>query len=115
MSCTLLPENTRFWCTSAAVAASGAKNSALPALVRDLRCHGWTNVLATGAPPVSRTGLIAALQAFAEAAEPDGKTPERFEIVYLSGWAPSPDQPKPARRGSATASLAGVLGKPKQD
>jgi SAM-dependent methyltransferase len=85
--------------------------SALPALVRDLRCHGWTNVLATGAPPVSRTGLIAALQAFAEAAEPDGKTPERFEIVYLSGWAPSPDQPQPARRGSATTSLAGVLDK----
>lgn len=85
--------------------------SALPALVRDLRCHGWTNVLASGAPPVGRTGLIAALQNFAEAADADGKTAERFEIVYLSGWAPSPDQPKPARRGSATASLAGVLGK----
>lgn len=83
--------------------------SALPGLVRDLRCHGWTNVLASGAPPLGRAGLIAALQNFADAAEPDGKTPERFEIVYLSGWAPSPDQPKPARRGSATASLAGVL------
>ena len=87
--------------------------SALPALVRDLRCHGWTNVLTSAAPPVGRAGLIAALQNFAEVAEADGKTAERFEIVYLSGWAPSPDQPKPAKRGSATASLAGVLGKDK--
>jgi SAM-dependent methyltransferase len=87
--------------------------SSLPALVRDLRCHGWTNVLTSSAPPVGRLGLIAALQNFAEAAEADGKTAERFEIIYLSGWAPSPDQPKPAKRGSATASLAGVLGKGK--
>lgn len=86
----------------------------LAALVRDLRCHGWTNVLTSAAPSVGKAGLAAAMQDFAIAAEPDGKTAERFEIVYLSGWAPSPDQPKPARRGSATASLAGVLGKPTQ-
>lgn len=85
--------------------------STLPALVRDLRCHGWTNVLASAPPPIARTGLVAALESFATAADADGKTAERFEIVYMSGWAPSPDQPKPARRGSATASLAGVLGK----
>ncbi len=88
--------------------------SALPALVRDLRCHGWTNTLASSPPPLTKNALIAALQSFHEAADDDGKTAERFEIVYLSGWAPSPDQPKPARRGSATASLAGVLGKAKK-
>jgi hypothetical protein len=49
---------------------------------------------------------------FAAHADPDGKTGERFEIVYMIGWAPAPDQPKPARRGSATASLADAL-KPK--
>lgn len=85
--------------------------SALPALVRDLRCHGWTNVLASAPPPVTRTGLIAAMDSFAHAADADGKTAEKFEIIYMSGWAPSPDQPKPARRGSATASLGAVLGK----
>lgn len=83
----------------------------LPALVRDLRCHGWTNVLASAPPQVSRSGLIAAMQQFSEAAEADGKTAERFEVTYMSGWAPSPDQPRPARRGSGTASLAKVLGK----
>jgi SAM-dependent methyltransferase len=88
-----------------------ARYSALPALVRDLRCHGWSNVLASAPPPVRKAGLIAAMRCFAEAADADGKTAERFEIVYMSGWAPSPDQPKPARRGSATASLAGALGK----
>ena len=45
-------------------------------------------------------------------ADPDGKTAERFEIVHLSGWAPSPDQPKPARRGSGV-SLTQILPEPK--
>ncbi len=40
------------------------------------------------------------------------RTVERFELVYLSGWAPAPSQPVPARRGSGTASLADAL-KPK--
>jgi SAM-dependent methyltransferase len=85
--------------------------SSLPALIADLRAHGWTNTLAASGPAIGKLGLVAAMQLFAEDADGDGKTPERFEIVYLSGWAPSPDQPKPARRGSATASLAGLLDK----
>ncbi len=89
--------------------------SSMPALIADLRAHGWTNTLVSPAPPLSKAGLIGALQAFADAADADGKTAERFEILYLSGWAPSPDQPKPARRGSGSASLASVLGKPKKD
>jgi len=34
--------------------------------------------------------------------------------VFMTGWAPGPDQPQPARRGSATASLAAAL-KPKSE
>lgn len=89
--------------------------SSLPALITDLRAHGWTNTLATSGPAVGKLGLLAAMQRFAEDADSDGKTPERFEILYLSGWAPSPDQPKPAKRGSATASLAGLLDKARKD
>jgi SAM-dependent methyltransferase len=89
--------------------------SSLPALVRDLRAHGWTNTLASPGPALGKRGLLAAMQCFAEAADPDGKTVERFEILYLSGWAPSPDQPKPAQRGSATASLAGLLDTTRKD
>ncbi len=80
-------------------------------LFRDLRGMAATNLL-PGTPPLTRATLSRATQAFAERADPDGRTPERFEIVYLTGWAPDASQPKPARRGSATASLAEAL-KPK--
>jgi len=81
----------------------------LPALVADLRAMGATNQLAGQiARPFGRIGLAAAIADFAEGAA-DGRTTERFEIVYLSGWAPAPGQPVPARRGSATASLADAL------
>ena len=84
--------------------------SALPQLVADLRSLAWTNLLSTRSrDPFRRLGYAAALAAFSGAADPDGKVPERFRIIHLSGWAPSPDQPQPARRGSATASLADAL------
>ncbi len=82
----------------------------LPQLVGDLRELAWTNILASRARrPLGRLGYAAAQAAFAGGADPDGRIPERFEIVHLSGWAPSPDQPQPARRGSATASLSEAL------
>ena len=78
-------------------------------LVADLRGMGATNLVASRSKqPIGRLGLAAAIADFAAGAE-DGKTAESFEIVYMIGWAPSPDQPKPARRGSATASLADAL------
>lgn len=81
-------------------------------LVGDLRAAGATNILASRSRrPFGRIGLAAAAGDFAAHAEADGKTPERFEIVHLSGWSPSPDQPRPARRGSGTVSLAETLRK----
>lgn len=79
-------------------------------LIADLREMGATNMLSSRAPrPIGRGGLAAAAAAFAGHADPDGKIPERFETVHLSGWAPSPDQPKPARRGSGAISLTDAL------
>lgn len=84
--------------------------SALPSLVADLRAMGATNLLeARSRVPLGRTALAAAMASFAASADPDGKIPERFELLYLTAWAPAPGQPKPARRGSATASLAEAL------
>lgn len=82
----------------------------LPRLVSDLRAMGATNILhSRSRRPLGRLGVAAAMADFASQADPDGKTGETFEIVYLTAWAPAPDQPQPARRGSATASLAEAL------
>lgn len=86
--------------------------SSFARLVGDLRGMGATNMLASRARrPIGRFGLAAAMAAFAAEADADGRTTERFEIVHLSGWAPAASQPQPARRGSATASLAAALKK----
>ena len=82
--------------------------TALPRLLSDLRLTGSTNILARRSrTPFTRLGLAAATAAFGEG------TVERFELVFLSGWAPDPSQPAPARRGSGTASLAEAL-KPRE-
>lgn len=43
-------------------------------------------------------------------AEPDGRIPATFEIIFMLGWAPHESQQKPKARGSATHSLADMLG-----
>lgn len=76
-------------------------------LVRDLRAMGATNLLAARSRrPLGRLALAAAIADFDTAG---GKTAERFEILHLLGWSPSPDQPRPAPRGSGTVSLADAL------
>ena len=58
---------------------------------------------------------ITSLQSVIDAlADPDGRVAEQFNLVFLTGWAPDPSQPVPAKRGSATASLAEAL-KPKPE
>ncbi|WP_200913140.1 class I SAM-dependent methyltransferase [Sphingomonas sp. Leaf10] len=76
-------------------------------LVEDLRGMGANGLLEPA--PLGRATLIAAADAFADRADADGRTSEQFEVIYLTGWAPAPSQPQPARRGSATASLADTL------
>lgn len=86
-----------------------ARYAALPRLLADLRLTGATNILAQRSKiPFTRLGLAAAAADFGEG------TTERFELVFLSGWAPAPSQPAPARRGSGSVSLADAL-KPKSD
>ncbi|WP_242137417.1 methyltransferase domain-containing protein [Sphingomonas sp. CARO-RG-8B-R24-01] len=77
-------------------------------LLRDLRGMGATNILRDRVP-LRRDTLALAAETFAARADPDGKTAERFDIIYLTGWAPAPSQPQPARRGSATQSLKAAL------
>ncbi|HEU0100502.1 MAG TPA: methyltransferase domain-containing protein [Allosphingosinicella sp.] len=79
-------------------------------LVRDLRAMGGTNILAARSRrPLGRHALAAAIADFDT---PGDKTVERFEILHLLGWSPSPEQPRPAKRGSGTVSLADALKRP---
>lgn len=78
-------------------------------LMDDLRGMGAGQALISRPPMLTRAVLARAAEHFAAAADPDGKTAERIAVIYLSGWAPDPGQAKPARRGSATVSLAQAL------
>lgn len=80
-------------------------------LFDDLRGMAAANILHARSP-MTRGTLARVADAFAQAADPDGRTAERFSIVFVTGWAPDDSQPKPARRGSATASLAAALRTP---
>lgn len=84
--------------------------SSLLTLMHDLRGMGHANAMTpdrTG--PLNRDTIARASLLFAQAADPDGRTAETFSILYLSGWKPDPSQPRSARRGSATISLADAL------
>ena len=81
----------------------------LDALAADLRAAALTNVLAGPVIAQTRSGWVRARQAFSALAGADERIVESLNIVHFSGWAPHPDQARPARRGSATVSLAAAL------
>jgi SAM-dependent methyltransferase len=81
-------------------------------LMGDLRRMGATNaLLARRRTPLRRATLSRMAEIYAERfADPDGRLRATFEIVWLSGWAPHPDQQKPLQPGSAQTRLADALG-----
>ncbi|HEX2812150.1 MAG TPA: methyltransferase domain-containing protein [Sphingopyxis sp.] len=79
------------------------------ALVRDLRAAGLSSRLSPAPPSLTRDEAARIAATFAAQADPDGRVAETFRLIHFSGWAPHPDQPKPARRGSGSASLAAAL------
>ncbi len=83
----------------------------LESLMADLRAMGATNaLLARSRRPAPRALFDLAGHLYAQRfADADGRLRATFTTIWMSGWAPSPSQPRPARRGSATVSLADVL------
>jgi len=80
-------------------------------LMRDLRAMGEANAMTERRGGLRRKTLAKALEIYqAEFGLPDGRIPATFEIIFLTGWAPSATQPKPLRPGSATTRLAEALG-----
>ena len=83
----------------------------LPHLARDLRAMGETNALASRRRGGAPRDLFARADAIWRASFPDGDgLRATFQTVFLTGWAPSADQPKALRPGSATMRLADALG-----
>lgn len=81
-------------------------------IVSDLRDAGLGNALA-GKRPYPGKRFADRLDAEWELrADGQGKLEEDFTHLYLSGWAPSAEQPRPAKRGSGQVSLATILPKP---
>jgi SAM-dependent methyltransferase len=81
-------------------------------MMRELRAMGETNIL-TGRrrQPMRRATLMRACEIYARHfSTPEGRVWATFEIIFLTGWAPGPGQPKPLRPGSATTRLADALG-----
>jgi SAM-dependent methyltransferase len=81
-------------------------------LMHDLRRMGATNaLLARRRTPLKRATLQRMAEIYARRfADADGRVRATFEIVWLSGWAPHPDQQQPLKPGSAKARLADALG-----
>lgn len=83
----------------------------LAALVRDLRSVGETNALKGRLRHIAPRALFTRAEDIYRAHFSEGdRLVATFEIAFLSGWAPGPDQPKPLRPGSATTRLADALG-----
>lgn len=82
------------------------------ALTRDLRAHGFTNVMSERSRTLLRRDTLAALVSHyaARHADPDGKLRACFETLYLTGWGPHDSQQKPLAPGSAKSRLAEALG-----
>jgi hypothetical protein len=81
-------------------------------LMGDLRRMGATNALvARRRTALRRATLLRMAEIYAERfADPDGRLRATFDIVWLSGWAPHPDQQQPLQPGSAKTRLADALG-----
>jgi SAM-dependent methyltransferase len=93
-------------------ATLAASYGELTDLMRDLRMMGEGNALTDRRRGFTRRGVIteAAKVYGANFADSDGRLQATFDVITLTGWAPSSDQPQPLRPGSATQRLAAALG-----
>jgi NADH dehydrogenase [ubiquinone] 1 alpha subcomplex assembly factor 5 len=85
------------------------KYSSLGRLISDIRDVGGSNIMNGSVAAIGRNVYKRIQSTFAAKAGADGKFIESVTILYLCAWAPHPDQPKPAKRGSGQASLSTTL------
>jgi NADH dehydrogenase [ubiquinone] 1 alpha subcomplex assembly factor 5 len=78
-------------------------------LVDDIRNAGVGNALAGSRRFLGKDILERLDSEWANRLDNSTKLEDNYVHIHLSGWAPSPDQPQPARRGSGKVSLAAIL------
>ena len=78
------------------------------ALLHELRAAGESNAVTLRDRRTPPRALFAA--ALASLPQREGRTVATLRLAMLTGWAPGPAQPQPARRGSGSVSLAQALG-----
>lgn len=84
-------------------------------LLHDLRAMGETNALAGRLRrPTPAAVFTRAAELYASAYAEGDRLVATFELIFLTGWAPAPNQQKPLRPGSALSRLSDALGVPEQ-
>ncbi|MBB4212069.1 methyltransferase family protein [Rhodothalassium salexigens DSM 2132] len=80
-------------------------------LLRELGAMGEGNALADRERCALRRDVLArAVELYgARYAGGDGRVPMTVDLIFLAGWSPGPDQPKPLQPGSAKQRLADAL------
>lgn len=83
-------------------------------LLRDLKGMGEQAAFSPregqGRRPLSRRILTRMSEIYVERfSDPDGRIRASFDIIWLSGWAPAANQPKPLKPGSGKFSLADAV------
>ncbi|GAA5829527.1 hypothetical protein JCM5353_001282 [Sporobolomyces roseus] len=80
-------------------------------LMDDLKWMGEGNAVVNRRKGLHPETVIAAAEIYRDLhGLEDGTIPATFQIMHMIGWKPSPNQPKPAKRGSGTTNLADVIG-----
>lgn len=83
------------------------------ALCHDLRAMAETNTMSGRTECFTRREIFSRAQKHYETSfGENGRLIATFDLIFLTGWSPSADQPKPLRPGSAKHRLADALGVP---
>ncbi|CDO68448.1 hypothetical protein BN946_scf184760.g4 [Trametes cinnabarina] len=79
-------------------------------LMEDLQDMGENNAVVGRRHFIHRDTLAAASAIYKELhGHEDGTVPATFQVIYVIGWKPAPNQPKPLERGSGQTNLKDVL------
>lgn len=81
-------------------------------LMRDLSGMGESNLVAIRSKKFTKRSTLARAAAIYHErhGRPDGRVHVKFQVIYLTAWAPDESQPKPLRRGTGQVSLVDFLG-----